>query len=203
MTSEPDPDGLVDVRISTRFCASRVEHWRRFHRQRARCPHHPNGGCNAHHDEDHDPPFPRLCHSCRRRVRWRRRGCHRASPGPTPSADINGTYALTQVRTLGHLSGGGSGLPVDFVDGSGDHLVFLSGTLILGADGTFDMKVQVTFKGNPSELTDYGTYSATSGGITFGSQKSTPRLSTGTVSGNQITAQSQFGGIPFEIDVVK
>jgi len=125
------------------------------------------------------------------------------SPDPTPSADISGTYALAQVRTHGHLSGGGSGLPVDFVDGSGDHLVFLSGTVTLGADGTFDMRVQVTFKGNPLELTDYGTYSVTSGSITFSSQKSTPRLSTGTVSGNQITAQSQFGSIPFEIDVVK
>jgi hypothetical protein len=125
------------------------------------------------------------------------------SPDPTPSADISGTYALAQVRTHGHISGGGSGLPVEFVDNSGDHLVFLSGTVTLGADGTFDMKVQVTFKGNPSELTDYGTYSVTSGSITFSSQKSTPRLSTGTVSGNQITAQSQFGSIPFEIDVVK
>jgi hypothetical protein len=125
------------------------------------------------------------------------------SPDPAPSGDINGTYALAQVRTLGHLSGGGSGLPVDFVDGSGDHLVFVSGTLTLAADGTFDMKVQVTFKGNPSELTDYGTYAVASGSITFSSQKSTPRLSTGTVSGNTITAQSQFGSIPFEIDVVK
>ena len=125
------------------------------------------------------------------------------SPDPTPSGDISGTYALTQVRTQGHLSGGGSGLPVDFVDGSGDHLVFVSGTLALAAGGTFDMKVQVTFKGNPSELTDYGTYAVTSGSITFSSQKSTPRLSTGTVSGNKITAQSQFGSIPFEIDVVK
>jgi hypothetical protein len=92
------------------------------------------------------------------------------SPDPTPSADISGTYALAQVRTHGHLSGGGSGLPVDFVDGSGDHLVFLSGSVALGADGTFDMKVQVTFKGNPSELTDYGTYSVTGGSITFSSQ---------------------------------
>ena len=75
--------------------------------------------------------------------------------------------------------------------------------MTLGADGTFDMKVQVTFKGSPSELTDYGTYSVTGGSITFSSQKSTPRLSTGTVSGNQIRAQSQFGSIPFEIDVVK
>ena len=125
------------------------------------------------------------------------------SPDPTPGGDISGTYALAQVRTHGHLSGGGSGLPVDFVDGSGDHLVFVSGTLALAADGTFDMKVQVTFKGNPSELTDYGTYAVSSGSITFSSQKSTPRLSTGIVSGNKITAQSQFGSIPFEIDVVK
>ena len=125
------------------------------------------------------------------------------SPGPAPSGGISGNYALAQVRTHGNLSGGGSGLPVTFVDGSGDHLVFLSGTLTLGADGAFDMKVQVTFKGNPSELTDYGTYTESGGTIAFSSQKSTPRLSSGTVSCNQITAQSQFGGIPFEIDVVK
>jgi len=88
--------------------------------------------------------------------------------------------------------------------GSGAHLVFLSGTLTLGADGAFDLKVQVTFKGNPSELTDYGTYTVSEGGtIDFNSQKSTPRLSTGTVNGNMITAHSQFGGIPFEIDVQK
>lgn len=119
------------------------------------------------------------------------------------SGSVDGSYALTQVRTLGKLSGGGSGLPVEFVDGSGDHLVFQSGTLILGADGSFDLKVQVTFKGNPSELTDYGTYSVSGGGsIDFDSQKSTPRLSTGSVvSSKKITAKSQFGGIPFEIDV--
>jgi hypothetical protein len=123
-------------------------------------------------------------------------------PGNPPPADVSGSYSLKQVRSLGNLGGGGSGLPVTFIDGSGDQLVFLSGTLILAADGTFDMKVQVTFKGNPSELTDYGTYSVSGGGaIDFDSQKSTPRLSTGTVSGAKITAHSQFGGIPFEIDV--
>ena len=125
------------------------------------------------------------------------------APGGGNSSEGSGTYALAQVRTLGHLSGGGSGLPVTFIDGSGDHLVFLSGTLIMGTDGSFDMKVQVTFKGNPSELTDYGTYSVSGGNIVYTSQKSTPRLSTGTLNGNQITAQSQFGGIPFEIDVVR
>jgi hypothetical protein len=128
-------------------------------------------------------------------------------PGPAPApapapADVSGSYSLTQVRTLGNLGGGGSGLPADFVDGSGDHLVFQSGALTLGSDGAFDLKVQVTFRGNASELTDYGTYSVSDGGvIDFDSQKSTPRLSNGAVSGNKITANSQFGGIPFEIDV--
>lgn len=123
------------------------------------------------------------------------------NPNPGPGSEIAASYALTQVRTLGNLGGGGSSLPVTFTDGSGDQLVFLSGTLILGSDGTFDMKVQVTFKGNPSEMTDYGTYSESGGSLSFQSQKSTPRLSTGTISGNKITANSQFGGIPFEIDV--
>ena len=123
------------------------------------------------------------------------------NPDPGPGSQIAASYALTQVRTLGNLGGGGSGLPVTFTDGSGDQLAFLSGTLILGSDGSFDMKVQVTFKGNPSEMTDYGTYSESGGSLSFQSQKSSPRLSTGTISGNKITANSQFGGIPFEIDV--
>jgi hypothetical protein len=123
------------------------------------------------------------------------------NPEPSPSGEIAVSYALTQVRTLGNLGGGGSGLPVTFIDGSGDQLVFLSGTLILGSDGAFDLKVQVTFKGNPSEMTDYGTYSESGGSLSFQSQKSSPRLSTGTITGNKITAKSQFGGIPFEIEV--
>jgi hypothetical protein len=123
------------------------------------------------------------------------------NPEPGPSGEIAASYALTQVRTLGNLGGGGSGLPVTFTDGSGDQLVFQSGTLILGSDGAFDLKVQVTFKGSASELTDYGTYSESGGSLSFQSQKSTPRLSSGTISGNKITANSQFGGIPFEIDV--
>jgi hypothetical protein len=123
------------------------------------------------------------------------------NPDPVPS-DISGSYALSQVRTLGNLGGGGNGLPVTFSDGSGAELVFQSGTLILGSDGAFDLKVQVTFKGDPAELTDYGTYSVSGGGtVDFHSQKSSPRLSSGTISGNKITANSQFAGIAFEIDV--
>jgi hypothetical protein len=114
---------------------------------------------------------------------------------------VEGSYALQQVRTLGKLGGGGSGLPVTFIDGSGDHLTFVSGTQVLTDGGAFDLKIQVTFNGSSSELTDYGTYSASEGGISFASQKTTPRLSTGTVSGSMITAKGQVGGIPFEWDV--
>ena len=122
---------------------------------------------------------------------------------PTPASDVAGTYSLTQVRTLGNLGGGGSGLPVTFTDGSGDELVFLAGSLTIGTDGRFDLEVHVTFRGNPATMTDYGTYSASSGTVTFSSEKSTPRLSTAIQAGNTMTANSQFGGIPFEIDLQK
>jgi hypothetical protein len=39
------------------------------------------------------------------------------------------------------------------------------------------------------------------GSLSFQSQKPSPRLSTGGITGNKITANSQFGGIPFEIEV--
>jgi hypothetical protein len=125
------------------------------------------------------------------------------APAPAPAPSESGTYSLTGVRTLGNLGGGGSGLPVNFIDGSGDHLTFLGGTLVLGTDGRFDLKVDVTFNGSSSQLTDYGTYSAQSGSVAFASEKSTPRLSTATASGNAITAKAQVGSVPFEIDLVK
>jgi hypothetical protein len=124
-------------------------------------------------------------------------------PTPPPSQDVGGSYDLTQVRTNGNLGGGGSGLPVTFIDGSGDHLTFVSGTLTMDENGGFDLKIQVTFNGSPSELTDYGTYTAAGGSIDFNSQKATPRLSTGSANGDKITANGQVGGIPFEWDVVR
>ena len=126
-----------------------------------------------------------------------------APSAPPPSGSVGGSYALTQVRTLGNLGGGGSGLPVTFTDGAGHQLSFLSGTLILGSDGAFDLTVQSTYQGGAVEMRDYGHYEASGANITFHSDRSTPRLTTGTMSGNGLTAQSQFGGIPFEIDLVK
>jgi hypothetical protein len=126
-----------------------------------------------------------------------------APSGPPAGGTVEGSYSLSHVKTLGNLGGGGNGIPVAFTDGAGHELVFLSGTLTMGSDGSFDMKVQTTYKGSPAELTDYGTYDAAGASITFHSAKSSPRLSTGSISGNKLTANSQFGGIPFEIELVK
>jgi hypothetical protein len=127
------------------------------------------------------------------------------SPAPGPGdGQVSGVYTLTAVRTLGNLHGGGPGIPVTFTDGAGRPLVFQSGILTLGADGAFDLAVQATFNGSHTEMTDAGTYTVSGGGtIDFDSQRSTPRLSTGVVSGNQVKAYSQFGGIPFEITTSK
>jgi len=134
-------------------------------------------------------------------------GSDATAPSGPPSAPADGSvaggYNLSQVRTLGNLGGGGSGLPVTFVDGAGHQLVFQSGTLIMGSDGAFDLTVQSTYQGSSVELRDYGHYAVAGATITFNSDRSTPRLSTGTISGNTMTAQSQFGGIPFEIELVK
>jgi hypothetical protein len=125
------------------------------------------------------------------------------SDPPPPSGDVSGSYALTQVRTNGNLGGGGTSLPVTFMDGAGNELKFVSGTLMMGADGSFDLDVQVVYNDASYTLTDYGTYSAAGGVIDFDSQKATPRLSSGTISGAKITATSQFLGISFDIDVVR
>jgi len=123
--------------------------------------------------------------------------------GPSPSPVTNGSYALAEVRTLGKLHGGGKGLPVTFADGGGTALTFNGGTLVLSADGKFDLQVQAVFKGSATTLTDHGTYSASGSSISFSSAKSTPRLSTGSMSGGKLTAKSQFAGVQFEIDMQK
>lgn len=123
-------------------------------------------------------------------------------PGPAP-AEVAGNYELTQVRTLGNLQGGGSGLPVTFTDGRGSSLTFNTGTLTLAADGSYDLEVKATFGSTPVILDDQGSYTRSGGNLTFSSDSDAPRLTTGTVNGSKLTAKSQFGGIPFEIDLRK
>ncbi len=121
-----------------------------------------------------------------------------AGPGPVVTA---GSYSLTQVRTKGKLQGGGSGLPVTFTDGGGTRLTFLSGGLFLDEDGSYTLSVQATFKGNSLEMTDEGVYVRNGDSVSFSATSGNPRLFTAVMSGSKMTAQSQFGGIPFEIDL--
>jgi hypothetical protein len=123
-------------------------------------------------------------------------------PGPAP-ADVGGTYDLTSLRTLSNLGGGGNGLPVTFTDGSGSTLRFETGYLELRDDGSYYLEVEAQFNGGGVTMSDEGTYDVTGASIDFTPTGDPARMRDGTVSGNSITAETQFGGIPFEIDLEK
>jgi hypothetical protein len=126
------------------------------------------------------------------------------STGPAPApADVSGIYDLTGMRTLGNLGGGGSGLPVTFSDGGGSTLKFESGYLELLADGTYWLEVEAEFNGGDVTMTDEGVYEVSGNAIDFTPDGDPARMRDGIVSGSSITAETQFGGIPFEIDLAK
>ncbi|HYC31692.1 MAG TPA: hypothetical protein VEB59_05345 [Gemmatimonadales bacterium] len=127
-------------------------------------------------------------------------GADATGPGPVP-ADVSGTYALTGLRALGNLGGGGNGLPVTFTDGSGSTLTFLSGQLVLGGDGSYTLEVEAEYNGGGVTRSDEGAYDTEGSLIDFDPTGDPQRMKSGTVSGNSITAETQFGGIPFEIDL--
>ena len=121
---------------------------------------------------------------------------------PAP-ADVSGTYRLVSLRTQGNLHGGGSGLPVTFTDGGGSSLRFESGHLELLADGTYWLEVEAEFNGNAVTMSDEGVYDVSGNAIDFTPTGDPARMRDGIVSGSSITAETQFGGIPFEIDLAK
>ena len=124
-------------------------------------------------------------------------------PSAPPPADVSGTYQLQRVRTLGNLGGGGNSLPVTITDGGGSTLTFQSGTLVLAEDGTYTLEVEAEFNGGGVTMTDEGSYSMAGATIDFDPSSSQQRMKDGTVSGSALTAKTQFGGIPFEIDLSK
>jgi hypothetical protein len=131
-------------------------------------------------------------------------GDDNGSTGPQPvPADVSGTYALTSLRSLGSLGGGGNGLPVTFTDGSGSTLTFSTGVMILNADGSYTLEVEAEFNGGGVTLTDEGLYDLTGNAIDFTPTGDPARMRDGTISGTSMTAETQFGGIPFEIDLQK
>ena len=123
-------------------------------------------------------------------------------PGPAP-ADVSGTYDLTGLRTLGNLGGGGNGLPVTFIGGGGATLKFNSGRLELLADGNYSLEVEAEFNGGSVTMSDEGTYDVSGNIIDFTPTGDPARMRDGVVSGSSIKAETQFGGIPFEIDLQK
>lgn len=123
-------------------------------------------------------------------------------PGPAP-ADVSGIYELTRLRTLGNLSGGGNGLPVTFTDGGGSTLEFRSGSLELMDDGYYWLEVAAKFNGSEVTMVDEGVYEVRGNTIDFTPDGEPARMRDGVVSGSSITAQTQFGGIPFEIRLEK
>jgi hypothetical protein len=126
------------------------------------------------------------------------------STGPAPApADVSGIYDLTGLRTLGNLGGGGAGLPVTFSDGGGSTLRFESGYLELLADGTYYLEVEADFNGGGVTMSDEGAYEVSGNAIDFAPSGDPARMREGVVSGSSITAETQFGGIPFEIDLQK
>jgi len=126
------------------------------------------------------------------------------STGPEPApADVSGSYDLTGLRTLGILGGGGAGLPVTFTDGGGSTLRFESGYLELLADGSYYLEVEAAFNGGSVTMSDEGTYQMAGNAIDFTPTGDPARMREGVVSGSSITAETQFGGIPFEIDLRK
>ena len=52
-------------------------------------------------------------------------------------------------------------------------------------------------------MTDEGIYDVTGNVIDFTPTGDPARMKDGTISGSSMTAETQFGGIPFEIDLRK
>ncbi len=131
-------------------------------------------------------------------------GGDKDSTGPSaPPAEVGGIYDLTSLRTLGNLNGGGNGLPVTFTDGSGSTLKFESGYLELMDDGWYWLEVEAEFNGGSVTMVDEGTWEVTGNSIDFTPDGEPARMRDGVVSGSSITAETQFGGIPFEIELEK
>jgi hypothetical protein len=94
-------------------------------------------------------------------------------------------------------------LPVSFTDGGGSTLTFLSGYITLNADGGYELEVEAEYNGGEVVMDDQGVYDISGNSIDFSPTGDPARMKDGIISGSSLTAETQFGGIPFEIDLEK
>jgi len=126
-----------------------------------------------------------------------------SGPSAPAPADVSGTYGLTSLRALANLGGGGNGLPVTFIGGGGSTLTFKSGHLTLTSGGAYELLVEAVYNGGDITMSDEGNYDVSGNSIDFTPTGDPARMRDGTISGSSMTAKTQFGGIPFEIDLKK
>ena len=63
--------------------------------------------------------------------------------------------------------------------------------------------MEAEFNGGEVTLTDEGSTTCSGNSIDFTPSGDPARMRDGTISGSSMTAETQFGGIPFEIDLQK
>jgi hypothetical protein len=111
------------------------------------------------------------------------------------------SYTLVGVQAIASLGGGGSGVPVTFVDGSGRQLRFDSGSLKLEADGSYDLTVNVVFNNSSYDAGDLGTYARNGASLAFSSQLDPADNFAGTEAGSHLKAPYRVAGLMFELDL--
>jgi hypothetical protein len=113
--------------------------------------------------------------------------CSDDPAGPSPATP--GTYQLTSVQSLDGLTSSGSGLPITFVDDAGTTLRFNNGSLVLGADGEFDLILSVVLRDDAFDAGDLGKYTANGSTVSFASELDSYTFN-GTTSGSTLTVSS-------------
>lgn len=124
--------------------------------------------------------------------------CSSDSSGPSPSPSTGSTYTMTGVTTLANLGGGGPGLPVTFTDGAGKTLKFENGSLVLEADGTYNLTVNVVYKDDAYDAGDLGTYSMEGNTVSLNSTLDDGSY-TAVVAGSALTVTYRVKGINFDL----
>ena len=109
---------------------------------------------------------------------------------------------LVQVHPLASLGGGGDGIPVSFVDGSGRTLEFKSGSFTLEPSGEFDLTVNVDFEDSSYDAGDLGIYTASGSSLSLTSMLDDAAYSA-TISGDKLETTYKVAGLQFELTFEK